>query len=365
MSDHTSLEELDQPAMIIDTGTPQILDANASGRRLWGLAQTCPMPVRLDPAMPALNDLRQGNDKAEHSTPLVFWTWNGAQRLYCSTEPLSEPQTIRVLFDQPNAATAPIPPTNEPVSTSPEPRVRVNFRAMAHELRTPISAIIALSEMIEHQQLGPIGDSRYVAYARDIGDSARLSLNIVATTLEREIEEGAILPGGFSELNVNQIVQKSIRTMHQAAGAANITLVSKCPHDLPNLIANVPALTQILLNLLTNAIKFTPQDGTVTVEAGLSDNGELSIAVQDTGVGMTEIDRNVLLAHEDAGDGTGNSDDALEKPDRGIGFSLVRRLAKAMTAKFEVASTRGVGTRVSLTFPSAKVIPVAAPSKET
>ena len=335
--------------MIIDTARPAICAVNGAGRRLWGLDDDVDLPVRLDPAMPALAQLQQG----VAPTALVFWTAAGAQSLRCEVRPGPAPNTAVVLYEV-TGTPKPIARPAESIDvaqTKPASEDHIDTHAMAHELRTPIGAIIALAEMIETEQFGPIGDQRYRAYARDIGDSARLSLNIVASALDRDASSRGGLLSSFAELSVSELISKCLRTVRQSALEAGVTLTREIPDDLPKLIANAPGLTQILLNLLTNAIKFTPAGGTVTVAASLGADGHLSISVRDTGVGMTDIDANVLIA--DDGDMA-----SAAAPRRGIGFSLVRRLACAMAAEFDVASTRGIGTHVSLTFPAEKVIPV-------
>jgi signal transduction histidine kinase len=234
-----------------------------------------------------------------------------------------------------------------------------NFRSMAHELRTPIGAIIALAEMIECEQLGPVGDPRYQAYARDIGDSARLSLKIVAAALERTSIESGLLDDGFAATDVADVIDTCTHAMRPSASAAEIAIEHNCPQDLPGLIANASALRQILLNLLSNAIKFTPKGGRVTVVVKAGDG--MVITVGDTGVGMTSLDANVLVA----GTTVERNMSAARglSPTSGIGFSLVRQLAAAMEAQLNVVSERGVGTEVSLTFPANKVVAAAQESK--
>ncbi len=383
MPDKTSIHALEQAAMIIDTDCPAIRAANEQARRLWGLDAVVDMPIALDPAMPALAGLQTAGEGLDTSTQnpanqlavdtmtsLVFWTSAGAQSLRCLMQPLADPGRVLVIFDDGSdgATTAPV---NSAVAArdgavSPQHAQNgVNMHAMAHELRTPIGAIIALAEMIETEQFGPIGDPRYREYARDIGDSARLSLGIVAGALEQDAANGGNLLNGFAELNVAELISKSLRTVRQTAFEAGVNLEQDIARDLPNLIANAPGLAQILLNLLTNAIKFTPEGGTVTVTAAVTPKASLSISVRDTGVGMTGIDASVLIAETQSKTSNPIDPPSTDNPRRGIGFSLVRRLASAMTAKFDVASTRGVGTRVTLTFPSAKVIPIATVPAQT
>ncbi len=364
--------------MIVDLAAPAIHVANKQALRLWGLDVTTRLPIPLDPAMPAMARLRmQGrnsNPSAERSPDecgdstargLVFWTAAGAQNLRCRTEALADPNTVLVIFnigtEQAVAEMSNSAPPKRPRSDGTQPNradTPVNTQAMAHELRTPIGAIIALAEMIETEQFGAIGDPRYRDYARDIGDSARLALGIVAGALEQDPANGSDLNLGFAELNVTDLINKSLRIVRQAAREAGIHLDTDLAIDLPNLIASAPGLMQILLNLLSNAIKFTPEGGTVSVSARVAPDSTLQITVCDTGVGMTGTEASVLIAEPEA-DGPARADSAIRRNRRhGIGFSLVRRLASAMSAEFDVTSTRGVGTRVTLTFPFAKTIPI-------
>lgn len=396
MSNSTEIETLKQPAIIIDTARGEIRAANAPARRLWGLTATADMPIAINPDMPALKHLNEVDINATNDNndlALVFWTAVGAQHLRCSIRPETDKANVLIVFEHATldtvaAADASESPEQDAIGSaqkripspmhaplaqalSPVPlaagsdragveAASIDMQAMAHELRTPIGAIIALSEMIETEQFGPLGDPRYQEYARDIGDSARLSLGIVASSLEQNADTNHLLQN-FTELNLAELIQKCLRTLHQSALQAQVTLRQIVPGDLPHLIASGPGLTQILLNLLTNAVKFTPEGGTVTVEVTATEEGGIKLSVRDTGVGMTMIDTKVLFSD---GDQTStaqksSSDATAAPPRRGIGFSLVRRLAEAMTARFEISSTRGIGTNVSLTFPPEHVIPMA------
>lgn len=382
MPEMTSIENLSQPAMVIDIARPEIREANAAAMRLWGLRGSVDLPIPLDPAMPALKHLAQrhhNNIDQQQTTALVFWTWAGAQSLRCSFRPLTDADAALVVFEDGLSCIEPEPeaPTRRPAGdhSNDQPALTTNdsfdiqtmMPSMAHELRTPIGAIIALAEMIETEQFGPVGDPRYREYARDIGDSARLSLGIVASSLEQNAP-GTDLLSSFADLDLAELIQKCLRTVHQSAHEAKVTLRQVLPSDLPHLIANGPGLTQILLNLLTNAIKFTPEGGTITIEVIVTAEAGIRVSVRDTGVGMTVIDASVLIADDDQSrplDTTTSHGGGGLPPRRGIGFSLVRRLADAMSAKFEITSARGVGTHVSLTFPSGKVIPMVTAQSVT
>ena len=366
--------------MIVDLAAPAIHVANKQALRLWGLdvrRHGC-RSRSIRPCLPWRGCVCRGEIRTRQLNDRPMNTGTARREAWCSG-PLPAPRicavgqrhwpirnTVLVIFDigteQAVAEMSNSAPPKRPRIDGTQPNsadTPVNTQAMAHELRTPIGAIIALAEMIETEQFGAIGDPRYRDYARDIGDSARLALGIVAGALEQDPANGSDLNLGFAELNVTDLINKSLRTVRQSAREAGIHLDSDLAIDLPNLIASAPGLMQILLNLLSNAIKFTPEGGTVSVSARVAPDSTLQITVCDTGVGMTGTEASVLIAEPEA-DGPARADSAIRRNRRhGIGFSLVRRLASAMSAEFEVTSTRGVGTRVTLTFPFAKTIPIS------
>ncbi len=223
--------------------------------------------------------------------------------------------------------------------------------ALAHELRTPLAAIITIAEMLERQTLGPLGDPRYLGYARDIGDSARLALGIMSGAIERETDPRALFHDGLGEVEIAAVAGKAIAMIQHAASDAKVAIETTTVAR-QRLIANGPALAQILLNLLQNAVKFTPTGGIVRLSVEPSSSGGLSISITDNGVGMSPSDTQILAGSEAMYDGR-NESPGNGKPHgrRGIGFSLVRRLTCAMGATFRVESKRGIGTRVTVEFP--------------
>ena len=383
-------DDIAAPAFRIRLDTHELAEANAAGRELWGICDVDALPRAIDPAMPALQDIL--NEQAspcaatlsEFKARLVFWTERGAQRLACRYSPSHDGTTVVVVVDEPgppaassSACEAPVNPSDEPATSGERPAATVDLRTMAHELRTPIGAIIALADMIDQEQFGPLGDARYREYARDIRDSAHLALNIVAGALEHDASDETILLGGVSEIEPDALLRKARRSLRLNAQSAGLSIDVETPPGLPLLLANPPALTQILLNLTANAIKFTPPGGQILLRAAATDDGGLEIFVADTGIGMTEYEASVLVeptpaesvnksSHGaattspeaqpplDAADG---SHDANRPRSHGIGFTLVRRLAAAMGAQLNVHSERGIGTSVVVTFPASRVIP--------
>lgn len=421
MNTDTTIDELDQPALIIDTAQQKLVAANAAGRRIWGLDHRSAMPLSLPADMPALAAMTAGASSLTGTQPsvdLVFWTKFGAQKLRCRLKRLPSTKSVLVIFDahdtqrpQPSSNEADIDETpvgrakpapvgsqiiplhassashSQPQATAPEAGtptdatdhdartaldhspITIDTRAMAHEMRTPLSAIVAFAEMIESQQFGPIGDQRYLAYAKDIGDSARLTLGIVAAALDRPSSEAIPPPGSFTEIDPADLIGRCTRTVRPALEAASISFQHELPDSLPRLIANAPALTQILLNFLANSIKFTPSGGAIKCAVAVTGDGELEISVTDNGVGMTKHDTRVLIpdlspapeqslteSQQKTGALPDGSDQSSRAHQRGIGFSLVRQLATSMGAKIDFTSERGVGTRVCVRFPPSRLV---------
>ncbi len=414
-----AVTDIDKPAFVIRLDGPELLDANAAARDLWGIASATELPFAIDANMPALRDiLSEAQAAAPNATTsrpelhqhLVFWTHRGAQRLASHYQLSQDGANVIVIIEDavaPNQSTpAPVTPARavpapampatdeaaiEPADPAPTPTNALDLRTMAHELRTPIGAVIALADMIDQEPFGSLGDPRYREYARDIRDSAHLALNIVAAALERDEGEEGILLGGNRELDLEALLHKARRALRLNARSAGLAIDIQTPPDMPHLLANAPGLNQILLNLIANAIKFTPPGGHISLAAAPTPSGGLEIFVTDTGIGMTEYETSVLVEPTttsensrtvQSGQRTTEADpptppqadassppaapapntvdpqSALEKPrHRGIGFTLVRRLAAAMGATLTVTSQRGVGTRVAVTFPASHVIP--------
>lgn len=404
-----AVTDIEKPAFVIRLQGPELLQANAAARDLWGIEDATQLPLAIDANMPAFRDiLSHTQELPESGAPsppefddhLVFWTHRGAQRLAARCTLSQDRASVTVIVDDQTAPLSSAPDAEgsdtagqaaSPGSDSAPLPTTLDLRTMAHELRTPIGAVIALADMIDQEPFGPLGDPRYREYARDIRDSAHLALNIVAAAMERDEGEEAILLGGIHEIDLEALLNKARRALRLNARSAGLAIDIETPSDMPLLLANPPGLNQILLNLIANAIKFTPPGGHITLAAASTSSGGLELFVTDTGIGMTEYETSVLvepsgtigaaepspitrppgaapstMSHgSDAGSApsgqaaaTGDPNSPIEKSrHRGIGFTLVRRLAAAMNATLTVTSQRGVGTRVAVTFPASHVVP--------
>ena len=222
---------------------------------------------------------------------------------------------------------------------------------MSHELRTPLNAVIGFAEVIEKQLFGPVGSARYVAYASDIRDSGTHLLDIINDILDLSKVEAGRLELNEEDCDVAAIAASAVRLVQDRADRAGLRLEANLPLDLPRLRADSRAIKQILLNLLTNAVKYTPAGGRVAVAAAL-DEGGLALGVADTGIGMASEDIPRALA------AFGQIDNALNRKHEGtgLGLPLVKALTEAHGGRLELESEIGVGTTATVRLPRDRVL---------
>lgn len=224
--------------------------------------------------------------------------------------------------------------------------------SVAHELRTPLNAIIGFSEVMRDERYGELGSERYLSYASDIHDSGELLLSLINDLLDlSKVEAGKFEPK-FEQVNVGDVAEACVNMVKPGAADQRISVRTDIMPDLPTVVADARSLKQILLNLLSNAVKFTEADGQVTVSAAMSDKGELILAVQDTGVGMSDED--LKRAFEPFGQARAATSQGPKGT--GLGLPLAKALAEANRASLRVDSEPGNGTRVELAFPSTQVL---------
>ncbi len=227
---------------------------------------------------------------------------------------------------------------------------------MSHELRTPLNAILGFSEILSRDALGPIAADQTRAYAADIHESGRLLMKIINDILDlSKIEAGRMI---LSEApcDLLAITRSTLNLVGNAAQTKNLKLVNAVPDTLPLVRADERALTQILLNLVNNAVKFTLPGGEIKVEAGLVNQGEIGegivIAVSDTGIGIASDDIPLVFT------AFGQVEDAFVRGHEGAGLGLpiARALTEAQGGKLDLHSRVGVGTRVTLWLPKERII---------
>jgi two-component system cell cycle sensor histidine kinase PleC len=223
---------------------------------------------------------------------------------------------------------------------------------MSHELRTPLNAIIGFSDAMRSQTLGEIGNERYLRYAEDIHLSAHHVLDIVNQILDlSRIEEGK-LELEEEALEVPSLIDSCCRMVQAEVEKAEIELKVEVDSDLPRIRADSAKLKQIVLNLLTNAVKFTPSGGRIHVTTGLDAEGRLEIQVRDTGVGIKSADIPKVLTRY------GQSGDVKQKRGRGAGLGLpiTKSLVELHGGTLEIVSRKGRGTRAMVRLPKERVL---------
>jgi signal transduction histidine kinase len=235
-------------------------------------------------------------------------------------------------------------------------RSKTEFLAnMSHELRTPLNAIIGFSDILMGEIFGPVGDPRYVNYARDIRDSGLHLLNLINDVLDVSKVEFGKVELIEETVDVGAIVESCLRLMRDRAQAAGIKLMQELPPDLPYVQGDSRRLKQILINLLSNAVKFTPSGGRVTMRAREGGDG-FRLVVEDTGIGIASEDLEKALRP------FGQIDSRLARKYQGtgLGLPLARSMAELHGGKLVIDSTPGQGTIATVWLPRSRIVQPAA-----
>lgn len=357
--------EIAEAAWLIDVVSGRILAANGAGADVLGLkAGRAPLP--LDASMPGLARLRAlaaepGRRDMTESERLLLWGRDGAVRPLCRIRFFGGgSSTLAAIVALAEADTAHRPQAPALPSVSPPSLSPSVHASLAHELKTPIGAIAAAAEIMKDERFGPLGTARYVGYAADIHGSAQHMLVVI----DRMLGGDAGAQGGgaqhdldFSEIDVADALRTTVSQLAPLAEQAGIMLSLHLPPRLPRVIADATSLKQIVLNLATNALKFTPRGGQVTVGARYSGEGPLTIAVSDTGPGIEEGEIERLL--EPSGQPRAERHVARSADGGlGLGLPLARALAATNGAELVLESVPGKGTSARIVFSKDRVIPV-------
>ena len=223
---------------------------------------------------------------------------------------------------------------------------------MSHELRTPLNAIIGFSELIATRIFESEQERNY-EYARMIHGSGLHLLTLINDILDlAKIEAGRWKPEE-QEIDLGAAAADALQLVAWKAEAGGVTLRNNVPGDLPFVYADARAVKQILINLLSNAVKFTQSGGRATVFAEEDGFGNLAFGVADTGVGIAPQDVGRVFDSF----GQGKHDVAIADKGTGLGLSIVKGLAEGHGGSVTLDSDIGKGTRVTVTFPRARLKP--------
>ncbi|WP_457663856.1 ATP-binding protein [Sinorhizobium medicae] len=223
---------------------------------------------------------------------------------------------------------------------------------VSHEIRTPLNAIIGFSDMMASEHFGPIGHPRYIEYAGDIGRSGRHVLDIVNDLLDISKIEAGEMDLDFGAVDLNEAVSEAVSLVQPQANSQRVIIRTSLSGSVPEVVADDRSIKQIALNILANAIRFTPSGGQIVVSTSYEANGSVILRIRDTGIGMTrnELDqamkpfRQVTTGGRKRGDGTG------------LGLPLTKAMTEANRAQFAITSAPNEGTLVEVSFPSQRVL---------
>jgi signal transduction histidine kinase len=226
---------------------------------------------------------------------------------------------------------------------------------MSHELRTPLNAILGFSEIIGGEMFGSTGHPRYVDYAKDIYSSGHMLLQIIDDLLDLSRVEHGKLELHAESLTAKDVIEGCLRLVEGRAREARLRIAIDLPDRPLRFEADPLRLRQVLLNLLTNAVKFTLANGSITigarrVDGGGADTGEIAFFVADTGIGMTQGE--IALALQPFGQVANAM--TRQHTGAGLGVPLAKGLTELHGGRLVIESKPGAGTRVTVTLPETR-----------
>ncbi len=223
---------------------------------------------------------------------------------------------------------------------------------VSHELRTPLNAIIGFSEMLERGMAGFLG-KKQKEYAGLVRESGQHLLNVINDILDlAHVDSGKFELHEETGVDLQHIIDGCISLMRDRAKGGDLRLSTEIEDQLPLLVADPTRLKQILLNLMSNAIKFTGPGGAVIVAAQRSADAGIAVEVRDTGLGMTPDEIDVALEPF----GQVDASHTRQHEGTGLGLPLARRLAELHDGSLHVSSEKGHGTTVTVMVPASRVI---------
>ncbi len=224
--------------------------------------------------------------------------------------------------------------------------------SMSHELRTPLNAVIGFSEILKSEVYGPLGNTDYVQYADYVFKSAHGLLETINSILEFTRFETFDVEINERSVNIGEIIQAAVSHARRLAHDANIEIVGPPVDQLPTLICDEEMVRRMLVHLLSNGVKFTPEDGQVEIGVDYLPTGELAVTIKDDGIGISEEDMPKIF------EAFGQIDGTLSRHygGSGLGVPLAMSMARLHRAELKFESKVGNGTVATVVFPSDRVI---------
>lgn len=240
-------------------------------------------------------------------------------------------------------------------------RSKAEFLAqLSHEIRTPMNAIVGFSELFGSEAYGPLGNPQYREYAEHIQTSAQHLLNLTNDVLDLSRAEIGRLDLAESGVDVGATIDFVIQMLMKDAIAGGVTLTWKMPNGYLKLLADERRFRQMLINVVNNAIKFTPEGGSVAVSAFRRADGGVTVQTKDSGIGIAPADlEKALLPFTKL-----KADTVRSYEGAGIGLALTRQLVELHGGRIDLESESGKGTTVCLLFPKERTIEAANASAQ-
>jgi two-component system cell cycle sensor histidine kinase PleC len=223
---------------------------------------------------------------------------------------------------------------------------------MSHELRTPLNAIIGFSEILGTEMLGPLGHPRYREYAGDVHGAGRHLLALINDILDLSKAAAGKFDLDCEEIVPADVITECLKLTRGKAHEGGLRLSCDLAPGLPNLVADRLRFKQALLNLCSNAIKFTPHGGHVHVMADQEEDGHFVLTVRDTGIGMSP--EQIPMALEPFRQIA--SPFARQKEGTGLGLALVKSLVECHDGRLEIESALNRGTTVRIVLPPERTV---------
>lgn len=231
-------------------------------------------------------------------------------------------------------------------------RAKSEFLAnMSHELRTPLNSIIGFSEIIKNEVFGPIEQKSYWEYAKHINESGQNLLKVINEILDISRIEAGNRQLNEAKIDIEEIAGDCLEMMSAKIENNQMNIVNSLA-GVPHVKGEELAMKQVLMNLLSNSIKFTPSGGRITLSHEVDMHGELRISITDTGIGLEEGQIEKALSPF----GQVNSDLDRSESGTGLGLTLVNALIKMHNGRFELLSQKGIGTTATIILPVDRVL---------
>nr|WP_321458395.1 ATP-binding protein [uncultured Cohaesibacter sp.] len=223
---------------------------------------------------------------------------------------------------------------------------------VSHEIRTPLNAIIGFSDVMMEERFGAIGQERYKDYLKDIKLSGTHIMSLLNDLLDLSKVEAGKMELHFEAVQINWLVAECVGIMQPQANRSQIIIRTSTSSRLPDVVADRRSLRQIILNILSNAVKFNHAGGQVIVSTTQQESGDVMLRIRDTGIGMSKDEikqalepfRQISPTTRSAAEGTG------------LGLPLTKALTEANKARLNLSSKRDLGTLVEVIFPSERVV---------